>query len=253
MNLFVNARDAMPSGGKITVGAKLETLEVEGQLKAGSYVKLSVTDEGEGMDESTLSRAVEPFFTTKGIGKGTGLGLAMVHGLAEQSNGKFSLTSTIGQGTTAALWLPISEEEIAAKAPTISTSKETTSQALRILAVDDDALVLANTATMLQELGHAVVEAASGKQALSILRSDSLDVVVTDYAMPGMTGEELAEAIKHEFPEMPILMVSGYADLAPGLVSNTFRLAKPFDEAALASAIAQVLSRKFKTPNLSVN
>ena len=253
MNLFVNARDAMPSGGKITVAAKVETLKDEGHLKAGRYVKLSVTDEGEGMDEATLSRAVEPFFTTKGVGKGTGLGLAMVHGLAEQSNGKFSLTSALGEGTTAALWLRISEEQTAAKTPTVPSSKVATGAALRILAVDDDALVLANTATMLQELGHEVVEAASGTQALSILRTESLDVVVTDYAMPGMTGEELAEAIKQEFPAMPILMVSGYADLAPGLVSSTLRLAKPFDEAALASAIARVVSRKFKTPKVSIN
>jgi signal transduction histidine kinase/ActR/RegA family two-component response regulator len=253
MNLFVNARDAMPNGGTITITAKVESLESSGPLNAGKYVRLSVADEGEGMDEATLARAIEPFFTTKGIGKGTGLGLPMVHGLAEQSNGKFSLTSEPGKGTQAELWLPVSVVVAADKRRGAKPARPAPTRALRILAVDDDTLVLANTATMLQELGHSVVEADSGHQALKILRSDNLDLVVTDYAMPGMTGEELAVAVKHEFPELPILMVSGYADLAPGIASNTLRLAKPFDEAALAAAIAKVVRADLSAGDNQVN
>jgi CheY-like chemotaxis protein len=205
------------------------------------------------MNETTLARAIEPFFTTKGIGKGTGLGLPMVHGLAEQSNGKFALASEQGKGTTAELWLPVSTEAADAGSRGPKAARPAATKPLRILAVDDDALVLANTATMLQELGHSVREAESGHQALKILRNDELDLVVTDFAMPGMTGEELATTVREEFPGLPILMVSGYADLAPGVASNTLRLAKPFDEAALAAAIARVVGSNLSAGGNQVN
>jgi CheY-like chemotaxis protein len=177
----------------------------------------------------------------------------MVHGLAEQSNGKFSLTSEPGKGTQAELWLPVSAKPVGEQGRRATPSRPAATKPLQILAVDDDALVLANTATMLQELGHSVLEANSGQQALKLLRSDSLDLVVTDYAMPGMTGEELAVAVKQEFPRLPVLMVSGYADLAPGIASNTLRLAKPFDEAALAAAISQVVRADLSAGDNQVN
>ena len=240
MNLFVNARDAMPAGGTITISAMSETAADTGDLKSGNYVRLVVADEGEGMSEETLARAIEPFFTTKGIGKGTGLGLPMVQGLAMQSGGKFSLASQMGKGTTADLWFPVSDTVALPIAAAPAHRVEATKR-LHVLAVDDDALVLSNTVTMLQELGHVVTEVGSGREALNLMREARPDLLVTDYAMPGMTGEDLAKLVKAEFPGLPILMVSGYADLAAGTVSETFRLAKPFNEAALATAIAHVV------------
>ncbi len=255
MNLFVNARDAMPAGGKVTISAKRESVSEPGDLPPGDYVSLIVADQGEGMSEATLLRAIEPFFTTKGVGKGTGLGLAMVHGLAEQSGGKFTLSSEPGRGTSAKLWLPLSTSDAKAESDAAGSTKvrAKATRSLRILAVDDDALVLANTATMLQELGHAVVEAASGTEALALLRDGKLDLLVTDFAMPGMTGEELAKLVQVNYPGLPILMVSGYADLAPGVASDTLRLAKPFNEEALAAAIAQVIGGRLSASGNQIN
>jgi len=241
MNLFVNARDAMAAGGTITISARHERLAEAGQLKVGEYVCLTVEDDGEGMSEAVLSKAIEPFFTTKGIGKGTGLGLPMVHGLAEQSGGRFALRSEPGKGTAAELWLPVASEVEVPPEKAASKARPNATRSLRVLAVDDDALVLANTATMLEELGHDVVEAESGAEALELLRVEKMDLLVTDYAMPGMTGEDLARRVKAEYPRLPVLMVSGYADLSPGLMCDTVRLAKPFSEESLALAIAELM------------
>ena len=240
MNLMVNARDAMPNGGTITISAKQIAAPSEGDLKEGEYVRLVVADQGEGMDESTLSRAMEPFFTTKGVGKGTGLGLPMVHGLAQQSGGWLALSSEVGGGTTAELWLPMSSER---DQPSVAGQSHlrAKSKPLRILAVDDDALVLANTVSMLQELGHTVAQASSGKEALEALSKDKIDLLITDYAMPGMTGDDLAKQVQATHPGTPVLMVSGYADFAPGMISHAVRLPKPFSEDALAAAVANAV------------
>jgi PAS domain S-box-containing protein len=203
LNLAVNARDAMPRGGKIIIAADEEALDLgnSNKMKPGRYVRLSVTDTGVGMDEETLKRAMEPFFTTKGVGKGTGLGLPMVHGLAEQFGGRFVLRSRVGEGTKAEIWLPTAErlatrEPIPSPAPAVKRYYEP----LVVLAVDDDPLVLTNTVAMLEELGHTAIEASSGRRALEILRDDnSIDVVVTDQVMPGMTGAELAKTIREEW------------------------------------------------------
>jgi CheY-like chemotaxis protein len=243
----------MPTGGTITISAKHEVISEKGFLKPGRYVRLSIDDEGEGMDEATLSRAIEPFFTTKGIGKGTGLGVPMVHGFAEQSGGKFVLKSQLGQGTTAELWLVVSTEAAPQRADDREVKRDLNTSPLRVLAVDDDTLVLANTATMLQELGHEVEEAGSGADALNALREDSFDLLLTDYAMPGMNGEELAKIVREEHPELPILMVSGYADLSPGLASEAVRLAKPFSEEALAAAIAEVVNEQSSPTKDQIN
>lgn len=239
MNLVVNARDAMEQG-TISISAKHEIVAEGGQLSAGDYVRLAVADDGEGMDEDTLSRAIEPFFTTKGVGKGTGLGLPMVHGLAEQSGGMFTIRSKAGKGTVAELWLPMSTIDDEQRAIDPPPGPVGTSQPLNILAVDDDLLVLSNTATMLIELGHIVQEATSGEEALKILGQAQFDLLLTDYAMPGMNGEDLARIVRDQYPSLSVLMVSGYADLAPGVASDTVRLAKPFSEEALAEAIARV-------------
>jgi PAS domain S-box-containing protein len=244
LNLAVNARDAMPDGGLITIAAREEP--DEGGNPASGYVALSVSDTGCGMDAETLKHAQEPFFTTKGVGKGTGLGLSMVHGLAEQSGGRLVLKSCPGQGTTADIWLPIAEETAVpdlrteAPAPLLRAS-----QRLTVLVVDDDLLVLQNTVAMLEDLGHTVVEARSGEEALALLRrTHTVDLVVTDYAMPGMTGLQLAGAVVAERPSTVILLSSGYAELPSDARSSLPRLSKPFDQAALVKAIEAAMREK---------
>jgi CheY-like chemotaxis protein len=243
VNLVVNARDAMPGGGTISIAAHEESMSVGNGpgLAPGRYVCLCVADTGEGMDEATLARATEPFFTTKGIGKGTGLGLSMVHGLAEQSGGRLVLKSRKGEGTTAEIWLPVAvarraAEEAAAEPPKASAGPA--SRRLRVLAVEDDPQVLMNTVAMLEDLGHEVLEAASGLQALDLLRGTTpVDVVVTDLAMPGMTGLHLADAVRAEWPQVKVVVTTGYADLAPGADPDVPRLDKPFSLQALADAL----------------
>jgi PAS domain S-box-containing protein len=248
LNLAVNARDAMPHGGTITIAARGErVVSSDDGLAPGDYVRLSVSDHGEGMDEQTLAQAAEPFFTTKGVGKGTGLGLPMVQGLAQQSGGKFVLKSEKGSGTTAEIWLRVASAEAgdfddgpAEAADTPATPIDP----LVILAVDDDPLVLENTAAMLMELGHKVLQAQSGPEALQMLDGNRVDLIVTDYAMPGMTGEELTQRVLATQPELPILMVSGYASLPEGTASSVPKLAKPFKEQELARAISEVVALK---------
>ena len=245
LNLAVNARDAMPQGGEIVISAREKVLSSSDSLRPGKYICLSVKDTGEGMDEATLARASEPFFTTKGAGKGTGLGLSMVHGLAEQLGGRFYLHSKKGHGTTAELLLPVAEK--AATQPDIAA--EPTANAdigpLVVLAVDDDDLVLMNTAAMLEDLGHTVIEASSGKQALGILHRTHVDLVVTDQAMPHMTGTQLAEAIRTEWPAVPILLATGYAELPPEAGNKFPKLSKPFLLDDLEKALAATIeSRK---------
>jgi PAS domain S-box-containing protein len=241
LNLTLNARDAMPDGGDIVLAAREESVAAaQDGLKPGKYVRVSVTDTGEGMDEETLRKATEPFFTTKGVGKGTGLGLSMVHGFAEQSGGRLMLRSQKGSGTIAELWLPVAQKPAqptaAAQAATAKTQRPIT-----VLAVDDDFLVLMNTVAMLEDLGHTVHEASSGKEALEILRrEDSIDLVVTDQAMPKMTGTELAKAIRSEWPDIPVLLASGYADLDQRDDIGLPRLAKPYLQRDLATAILGV-------------
>ena len=189
----------------------------DNRLNPGAYVCLTVRDTGIGMDEKTLQRAMEPFFTTKGLGKGTGLGLSMVHGIAEQSGGWFTLRSRLGEGTTAELWLPVAEEQAPAMARgERALSDATTHQyALTVLAVDDDELVLTNTVAMLDDLGHHGIAVSSGKAALDILKQDaSVDLVITDYAMPNMTGLELFVAIKKQWPDIPVVIATGFAEMA---------------------------------------
>ncbi|MBB4192035.1 PAS domain S-box-containing protein [Rhizobium aethiopicum] len=243
LNLVVNARDAMPSGGRIMLRASEETITAgKGPLSAGRYIRIAVIDEGEGMDTKTLEQAVTPFFTTKGVGKGTGLGLSMVQGLASQSGGRLLLKSTLGEGTAAELWFPVVIAEQTAEAPADMPQKpDNPQQGLRIVAVDDDGLVLMNTTLMLEDLGHTVFEAMAGPEALDILRKQPVDLVICDHAMPRMTGAQLAEAIRSEWPEMPIILATGYADLPDGAgAANLPRLGKPFSQAQLAEAISRI-------------
>jgi PAS domain S-box-containing protein len=246
LNLMVNARDAMPDGGEIVVATREENVVGAGPsvgLKPGPYICLSVSDTGEGMDEETLRRAMEPFFTTKGVGKGTGLGLSMVHGFAEQSGGRFILHSRKDQGTTAELWLPVAAPPASKIDPTDKRKAVPANKmrSLVVLAVDDDALVLMNTVGMLEDLGHIVFQAYSGKEALDILRREgSVDLVITDQAMPQMTGTQLAKAIRKEWPEMPVMLATGYAEIAPEEETGLPKLSKPFFEGDLAAALTGI-------------
>ena len=244
LNLSVNARDAMPDGGQIVVAAREEVIgpEQANGLKAGSYVCVSVSDSGTGMDEATLKHATDPFFTTKGPGKGTGLGLSMVQGLAEQSGGQLTLRSRPGEGTTAEIWLPAGEKQVwAAQADTPAVDKVHELAPLVVVAVDDDFLVLINTVAMLEELGHTAISASSAKQALEILRREPVvDLVITDQAMPQMTGAQLADAVHKEWPELPVILATGYAELHPGAGKGMRKLSKPFTEAELADELARV-------------
>ena len=245
LNLAVNARDAMPDGGSIIVAAREEIVKPRSRskLKAGRYVRLSVKDTGEGMDKATLRRAMEPFFTTKGVGRGTGLGLSMVHGMTEQSGGRFFLKSQKGEGTTAEIWLPAAKATRPAQGGRFIQDGMTGTRPLVVLAVDDDGLVLMNTAVMLQDMGHTVFEATSGNQALEILRREpSVDLVITDHAMPRMTGAQLAAAIKAERPGLPVILATGYAELPPGVDANLPKLGKPFRQQELMQAVTAAIA-----------
>jgi CheY-like chemotaxis protein len=190
------------------------------------------------MDAATLARATDPFFTTKEVGKGTGLGLSMVHGLAAQSGGQLVITSWPNAGTTVELYLPATAPpETAAPTAAVSPGAEPAA-AMTILVVDDEPLVLENTAALLEELGHTVRLAASGPAALAQLDADrSIDLIVTDQMMPGMTGTQMARRAQLDHGEMKVLIVSGYAEVGEAEDLRYPLLQKPFDRNALARAL----------------
>jgi nitrogen-specific signal transduction histidine kinase/CheY-like chemotaxis protein len=238
LNLAVNARDAMPGGGTLRISASAETVQAgaDGTLQAGRYVRLSVADTGVGMDEATLARAVEPFFSTKGIGKGTGLGLSMVHGLASQLGGALSIKSKPGLGTNIELWLPKSAEAPEA----LGSVREVPQAHVRgtALLVDDEELVRLSTADMLADLGYDVLEAATAEEGLALVQSGAeLALLVTDHLMPGMTGSDLARAVQTLRPGVPILVISGYAE-SEGIEPDLPRLTKPFRKDELVASLA---------------
>ncbi|NBB60884.1 PAS domain S-box protein [Pseudomonas sp. ODNR1LW] len=243
LNLATNARDAMPNGGSIVISAHAETLADQPQSSstAGRYVCLSITDTGEGMDEATLASAMDPFFTTKGLGKGTGLGLSMVHGYIEQLGGRFILKSRKNLGTTAELWLPVAS---AGSVPAVIVDEPAGPEVPRlcILVVDDDSLVLTSTCLLLEDLGHRVITATSGDQGLELFeKNPAIDLVITDMAMPHMSGAQLADAIRTRKPGMPIILATGYADRLEGFASRLPRLSKPFTQLNLVETIASAM------------
>jgi signal transduction histidine kinase len=244
LNLAINARDAMPGGGSLTIEVGVSEPERAAQegLKPAAYIRIGVADTGVGMEPSTLKRAVEPFFSTKGLGKGTGLGLSMVHGLAAQSGGALKLSSTLSVGTRAELWLPVADEE----AISSEQLQAETARAVRpatVLLVDDEELVRVGTAEMLIDLGYSVVQASSGVAALAALRAGEadIDILVTDHLMPGMSGAELVREARGLLPKLPALLVTGYTNLSHATEAELPRLAKPFRQAELAARIADLL------------
>jgi PAS domain S-box-containing protein len=243
LNLATNARDAMPHGGRILIAAdeRRETEAADVPLKPGRYVCLSITDEGEGMDDATLASAVDPFFTTKGVGKGTGLGLSMVHGLAEQLGGRLILKSQKGVGTTAELWLPVADHSTP-ETVSVQASAPLSPQELLVLVVDDDSLVLTSTRLLIEDLGHRVLCAPSGVQALELYeRNPEIDLVITDMAMPQMDGAQLAKLLRDRQPTLPIILATGYAERLEGFATQLPRLTKPFKQIDLVQAIGQTM------------
>ncbi|HEX4040345.1 MAG TPA: response regulator [Xanthobacteraceae bacterium] len=244
LNLALNARDAMPIGGRLMITARQENIDANNPygLSVGSYVCVAVADSGVGMDEQTLKRAPEPFFTTKGTGKGTGLGLSMVYGLAAQSGGAAQLSSAVGAGTTVRMWLPAVAPEKPAFAASEPDGFAAATRRCSVLLVDDDDMVGEAITAMLEEFGHSVAFVSSAAQALEMLKSDvEFDLVITDHAMPSMTGAELARRIRAMKPDLPIVLATGYADLARGADPGVLRLAKPFRRDTLAALLATIL------------
>jgi PAS domain S-box-containing protein len=263
LNLATNARDAMNGTGTLHIGVRnvlIDTAKsafIDGitglaaghpALVRGAYVVISVTDTGAGMDDTVLARAADPFFTTKGIGKGTGLGLSMVHGFVAQSGGAMQITSRPGIGTTVDLWLPSTEArapiDMAATRPDDAPALAAGNRQLRILLVDDDPLVRAGTTAMLEELGQHVHAVASGNEALATLREGAaVDLLLTDYMMPGMSGAQLAAQARALRPDLPVLLASGFAELDPAAVGLWPRLRKPYTLTEMGAALAAVTCR----------
>ena len=247
LNLCVNARDAMTQGGSLRISAIPDTVGPghPSNLAPGTYVRVSVADTGVGMDEATARRAIEPFFSTKGIGQGTGLGLSMAHGLAAQLGGALTITSKPEFGTNVELWLPVSEN-----APGVTRAPNDTHPAQRVgtvLLVDDDELVRMTTADMLADLGFAVIEAASAEAALQILEAGPpIDVVITDHLMPGMTGVELARVVNQRRPVVPVVIISGFGAV-DGIAPNLPRLTKPFRQVDLAAILTNLPATEDKS------
>lgn len=246
INLIINARDAMPGGGTVTISAENRTLGADElpEIAGGDYVLLSVTDNGTGISPENLERVMDPFFTTKDVGKGSGLGLSMVYGFAKQSNGAFRIRSTVGEGTTAELWLPRAlTAEAAIDPPRVERKLRRRARALKVLLVDDHEAVRTTTAALLEDLGHEVFEAADGTEALNILRRKDCvcDLLITDYAMPHLSGTDFLSKARELCPNVPALIITGYVDANAigNRPANVEILPKPFTPNALDDAITR--------------
>jgi CheY-like chemotaxis protein/anti-sigma regulatory factor (Ser/Thr protein kinase) len=247
VNLIINARDAMPAGGTVTVTIARDQLPTENwaDLPSGDYVLLSVSDTGTGISPVDLEKVMEPFFTTKEMGKGSGLGLSMVYGFAKQSNGAFRLKSTVGQGTTAELWLPRAPKRTGVQdKPRKEEPQLKPMRKLRVLLVDDHAEVRSTTAALLTDLGHAVIEAANGPEALTTLKNGDCqyDLMISDYAMPQQSGTEFLREARQFCPGVPALIITGYAeaDAISDRPDGVEVLLKPFTPNKLEAALSRV-------------
>jgi signal transduction histidine kinase/ActR/RegA family two-component response regulator len=248
LNLAINARDATPVGGALvieTANAVTATPLRPEEPPAGEYVVVSVADTGTGMSDAVLARAFEPFFTTKEVGKGSGLGLAQVYGFAKQSGGGVRIETTMGEGTVVKVYLPRNVEAVAAAQPVDDdAAPRLVPGSKRVLVIDDDSAVREISVAILQDMGCAVVDAGSGGAGLDILARapKPFDLVLLDFAMPGMNGAEVARAIAKDFPDLPVLFVTGYADLTALREVGEDRIAqKPFDHAELAAKVRRML------------
>lgn len=248
LNLVINARDAMPGGGLLRVTTRNRTLTDAARRpedpEPGDYVALSVEDTGIGMTPEVLAKAFEPFFTTKDVGKGSGLGLPQVFGFAKQTGGGASIASQPGVGTVVTVYLPrLQDVQMAEQASDGGAAAERERALRTVLLVDDDNGVREVTSIMLEDLGLKVLQAASGQEALKIIHADTpIDILLTDFAMPGMNGAELAQAVREQLPTLPVIFVTGYAELDAFDLDNAQVLQKPFRERELAERIARAHS-----------
>lgn len=247
LNLVVNARDAMLEGGTLTISAHCDGVDPDhpSRLPTGQFVRLAIADTGAGMDDATMARAREPFFSTKAAGTGTGLGLSMADGLVSQLGGALTLLSRPGLGTTVALFFPVSAESIIGVQAAAAVAAAVQA-AGRVLLVDDEHLARSSTAAMLIDIGYDVIEAESAEEALNCLdREARIDGVITDHPMAGMTGVDLARAVRDRRPGTPVLIISGNAQVA-GQVIDLPLLAKPFRQSNLAATLAVLLHQTAK-------
>jgi signal transduction histidine kinase len=249
LNLALNARDAMPDGGRLIINARRANA-VDRHLPKGDYMQLSVTDTGSGMSEEVRVRAIEPFFTTKRVGQGTGLGLSQVYAVARESGGSMDLESEINRGTTIRLTLPMAPPNaVVASAPSLPVVEQPQEPSpidtANILIVDDDKLVRRFMGESLRSLGYQVHEVGDGAEALILLDRHRFDLLLADFAMPGMNGAEVAKAAQLKQPGLPVLIVSGYADSSAveGALGSARQLRKPFDMAELGAAVAETLKK----------
>ncbi|MEA3003505.1 MAG: hypothetical protein QOH81_2293 [Sphingomonadales bacterium] len=251
MNLIINARDAMPDGGTIAIGAENRAAgagQVQG-VAAGDYVVLAVADTGCGISPELLEQVMEPFFTTKDVGKGTGLGLSMVYGFAKQSGGAFHISSRVGEGTRAEIWLPRgARERVRAGGEGGKAEAQAPVRRLGILLVDDHEGVRETTAALLDDLGHDVVQAGDGGEVLAILGADEagagFDLLISDYAMPHLSGAEVIRQAREMRPGLPAIIITGYADAQSisRRPEGVQILAKPFTPDQLTAAIASAVA-----------
>lgn len=243
LNLAVNARDAMPDGGALRITADAHQVDAghRANLNSGRYIRISVADSGVGMDESVKTRAVEPFFSTKGIGKGTGLGLSMAHGLASQLGGALTIQSRPGLGTNIEIWLPSTDQPVQSESP-YEASILSGGPLGTALLVDDEPLVRAAAADMLTDIGYTVLEAASAEEAIRLIGGGlKPQLLVTDHLMTGMNGTDLARRIRSELPGTQVLLMSGYAE-SEGVAPDIPRMVKPFSTSDLAAKLANLSS-----------
>ena len=250
LNLAINARDAMPAGGKIRIETANTTVRQPRsrpeEPEPGDYVMLCVTDNGEGMKDAVLQRALEPFFTTKEVGRGSGLGLSQVLGFCKQSGGGVRIETKLGRGTSVFVYLPRAQAAAQPRKPSLLPQQlRAAASGGAILLVDDDEAVRDTTGGMLKQLGFQVIQASSGGGALEILGSDrAIDLMLVDFAMPGMNGAEVARAAIAKRPGLPILFVTGYADLTAITDAGHPVIRKPFEEEALAEELASLLGER---------
>jgi signal transduction histidine kinase/ActR/RegA family two-component response regulator len=243
LNLAINARDAMPGGGELVFQAA-RAVPPDGVLPADSYVRISVADSGEGMSADVAARVFEPFFTTKGVGKGTGLGLSQVYGMAQQSGGAARIVSERGVGTTVEIWLRAANGADDTRAAARQAAPAPRAGA-RILVVEDDDFVRGSMVESLEALGHQVAQAADGETGLRELWRARPDLVITDYLMPGITGAELIERARRDFPALPMIIATGYADMKAieQVIEDDMVLRKPFQLSELAARVERALMK----------
>ena len=251
LNLAINARDAMPDGGTLSIATRLCQVGPDGELSdvpelpPGPYVELRVADSGSGMPADVVARAFDPFFTTKGVGKGTGLGLSQVYGMVRQLGGRVSIDSQPGQGTRVCLLLPVTEAPLAVVAAAAAADSASHGRSYRVLVVDDDAAVRRFLVDALEVLGYGVTEAADGAAALRALDVIEPDLMVVDFAMPGMNGAQVARAVRDRLPGLPVVVASGYADtdLIDQTLGTTVEIVpKPYDLSQLQAVLSRLLA-----------